>query len=138
LNPPTPLLVERIPIAAAADLIEVRRRVTAAAQALDFGLVEETRLVTAASELTHNILQYATHDLLLLEGLDEAARCGVRLTFEDEGPGIPDLDRAMQDGYSTANGMGLGLPGTRRLAHEFLIETTPGRGTRVVIVMWKR
>jgi len=138
LKPPAPPLAERIPIKVAADLIEVRRRVTAAAQALDFGLVEETKLVTAASELTRNILQYATRGRLLLEGLDEAARRGVRLTFEDDGPGIPDLDRAMQDGYSTANGMGLGLPGTRRLAHEFLIETTPGRGTRVVIVMWKR
>ena len=75
---------------------------------------------------------------MLLEGLDEPARHGLRLTFEDEGPGIPDLDRAMQDGYSTAKGMGLGLPGTRRLAHEFLIETNPGQGTRVIIVMWKR
>ncbi|MFL5254580.1 MAG: anti-sigma regulatory factor [Rhodopila sp.] len=138
MNTYAPPLVERVPIAVAADLIEVRRRVAAAAQALEFGLVEETKLVTAASELTRNILQYATHGLLLLEGLDEPARRGVRLTFEDEGPGIPDLDRAMQDGYSTARGMGLGLPGTRRLAHEFLIETTPGRGTRVVIVMWKR
>jgi serine/threonine-protein kinase RsbT len=75
---------------------------------------------------------------MLMESVDEPARCGVRLVFEDQGPGIGDLDRAMQDGYSTGKGIGLGLPGTRRLAHEFVIETVPGTGTRVVIVMWKR
>ncbi|CAH2602051.1 anti-sigma B factor RsbT [Rhodovastum atsumiense] len=133
-----PFAAEPVPILAASDLVEVRRRVIAAARALDLGLLEQTKLVTAASELTRNMLQYAKCGRMLLEAVDEPARRGVRLVFEDEGPGIADLERAMQDGYSTGKGMGLGLPGTRRLAHEFTIETAPGHGTRVIIVMWKR
>lgn len=115
-----------------------RHAVDEAGRALGLGLVEQTRLMTAASELARNIVHYARGGVMTIEPLATAERDGLRLTFEDHGPGIPDVERAMQDGYSTGRGMGLGLPGTKRLAHEFSITSEVGVGTRVVLVLWRR
>jgi serine/threonine-protein kinase RsbT len=127
-----------LPVADAGSLIEIRRHVSASARLLGFGLVEQTKLVTAASELGRNILTHAGTGMVTIETLQDPGRTGIRLTFADQGPGIADVDRAMQDGYTSGRGMGMGLPGARRLAHEFSIETEPGRGTSVTIAMWRR
>jgi serine/threonine-protein kinase RsbT len=119
-------------------LIEVRRLVSEAAHGLGFGLVEHTKLITACSELTRNIIEHAGSGTVLIEILRESTRAGIRLTFSDSGPGIADVDLAMQEGYSSARGMGMGLPGAKRLTHQFSIESEPGRGTSIVIAMWKR
>ncbi len=122
----------------AAGLIELRKQASQAARQLGFGLTEQTKLLTASSELARNIMEHAGSGQATVEILHEAARNGVRLTFADHGPGIGDVDLAMQDGYTSGKGMGLGLPGAKRLVHDFSITTAPGSGTRVVIVMWKR
>ncbi|MBP2314279.1 anti-sigma regulatory factor [Azospirillum soli] len=121
-----------------ASLPAVRRAVDEAGRSLGFGLVDQTKLMTAASELARNIVLYAWDGKVTIEHSAGAGRRGLRLTFEDGGPGISDLERAMQDGYSTGKGMGLGLPGAKRLAHEFFIDSKPGIGTRVVFVLWRR
>ena len=105
---------------------------------MGFGLVDHTKLITAASELARNIALYAGTGSITVEELAGVGRNGLRLVFEDRGPGIPDIGQAMQDGYSTGKGMGLGLPGAKRLAHEFSIDSAPGVGTRVVFVLWRR
>ena len=109
-----------------------------AGRVLGFGLVDHTKLITAASELARNIAHYAGSGSVAVEEVSGLGRCGLRLVFEDRGPGIPVIGRVMQDGYSSGNGMGLGLPGAKRLAHEFSIDSTPGVGTRVVFVLWRR
>ena len=116
----------------------VRQAVDDAGRRIGFGLVDQTKLMTAASELARNIVLYAQGGTMTIEHASAAGRSGVRLIFEDAGPGIPDLERAMQDGYSTGKGMGLGLPGAKRLAHEFSITSSPGSGTRVMFMLWKR
>ncbi len=128
----------KLPVSEASSLIEVRRHISASARLLGFGLVEQTKLITAASELGRNILTHAGHGMVTVETVQEPGRTGIRVAFADQGPGIADIDRAMQDGYTSGRGMGMGLPGARRLAHEFSIETGPGRGTRVTIAMWRR
>ncbi len=125
-------------IANEAALIEVRRQVTEAARTVGFGLVEHTKLITASAELARNIIEHAGSGRLTIEIVAREDRRGVRLTFIDQGPGIADVDLAMRDGYTSARGMGLGLPGAKRLTHEFSIATEIGKGTSVVIVMWKR
>lgn len=115
-----------------------RRAVDDAGRAAGFGLVDQTKLMTAASELARNIVLYTHGGTMTIEHANATGRVGVRLIFADGGPGIPDLERAMQDGYSTGKGMGLGLPGAKRLAHEFTITSTPGVGTRVMFMLWKR
>ncbi len=127
-----------VPINDEASLSVVRRAVDEAGQSLGFGLVDQTKLMTAASELARNILLYARDGRVTIDHANAAGRRGLRLTFEDGGPGIANLERAMQDGYSTGQGMGLGLPGAKRLAHEFSIDSEPGVGTRVVYVLWRR
>jgi serine/threonine-protein kinase RsbT len=119
-------------------LTELRRRISDAAKGLKFGLVETTKLLTATNELARNIIVHAGAGNVRLEAVREGHRSGLRLCFEDSGPGIANIDLAMQDGYTSGKGMGMGLPGTRRLVHEFSIESEVGRGTRIVIVMWKR
>jgi serine/threonine-protein kinase RsbT len=99
--------------------------------------VDQTKVVTAASELARNTLEHGKGGEAVLETVVNGTRSGVRLTFVDEGPGIPDVAAALRDGYTTGTGMGLGLPGARRLMNEFSIESSPGRGTRVVVVRWK-
>jgi serine/threonine-protein kinase RsbT len=106
-------------------------------QELGFSLVDQTKMVTAASELARNALIYGGGGTLKWTILNQGAKRGLRLSFEDEGPGIADMDLAMTDGWSSGSGLGLGLTGTRRLVNEFEIQSAPGKGTRVVITRWK-
>ncbi len=106
-------------------------------QALKLSLVDQTKMVTAASELSRNTLIHGGGGSMRWEWVESGARQGLRLHFEDEGPGIVDVGMAMTDGYTTKKGMGLGLPGSKRLVNEFHIDTAPGQGTRVSITKWK-
>lgn len=124
-------------IRASDDIVSVRRLVRERAVELGFSLVDQTKLVTAASELARNALQHGGGGTVRVEVVDRAGRTGLRLTFEDRGPGIPDLTLAMKDGYTTGGGLGLGLSGSRRLVNEFEIWSQPGEGTRIVIARWK-
>jgi serine/threonine-protein kinase RsbT len=128
---------EAVPIIADDDIVKVRQRVRDWAVGLGFGLVDQTKLVTAASELARNTLVYGLGGTVLLESVLNDTRRGLRLTFEDHGPGIPDVQQALRDGYTTGTGLGLGLSGARRLSHDFEITSKPGHGTRVVIARWK-
>jgi serine/threonine-protein kinase RsbT len=107
------------------------------AVALGFGLVEQTKLITAASELARNALTHGGGGSVTLEPIQGPGRVGLRLTFEDRGPGIPDVAEAMRDGFTTGNGLGLGLGGSRRLVNEFALETSLGQGTKVTVAMWR-
>ena len=104
---------------------------------LGFNLVDQTKIVTAASELARNMIDYGGGGVMTLEELDDSTRRGLRLIFEDRGPGIADIDNALRDGFTTGSGMGLGLGGARRLSNEFEIRSAPGEGTRVTITRWK-
>lgn len=119
------------------DIVAVRQSVRQRAVELGFNLVDQTKIVTAASELARNTLQHGGGGHVLIEGLEDGARRGVRLTFDDTGPGIADIAQAMKDGFTTGSGLGLGLGGARRLSNDFSIESQPGKGTRVVIVRWR-
>jgi serine/threonine-protein kinase RsbT len=125
------------PIRSDEDVVGVRRVVREWSIAAGFSLVDQTKMITAASELARNALQYGGGGTLLLEQLNDGSKRGLRLTFEDQGPGIPDLDLALRDGYTTGGGLGLGLSGARRLSNEFAIDSAPGKGTRVAITRWK-
>ncbi|MFJ7147105.1 ATP-binding protein [Streptomyces sp. NPDC100445] len=126
----------RLPIGSEADLPRVRQRVRQAAGDLGFRLVQQTKLVTAASELARNTLVHGGGGHMELTLLDDGTRRGVRLSFVDTGPGIRDVERAMTDGYTTGGGLGLGLSGARRLVRDFSLDTRPGRGTTVTITDW--
>ena len=128
---------ETLPIRSDADIVRVRQAVRAAAVALGFGLVDQTKVVTAASELARNTLTHGGGGIARLEALAEGARRGLRLVFEDQGPGIPDVELALRDGYTTGAGLGLGLGGARRLMSEFAITSRVGEGTRVTVARWK-
>lgn len=119
------------------DVVRMRQQVRALATQVGFSLVEQTKLVTAASELGRNAVVYGGGGRAILEVLSDGVRRGLRLTFVDQGPGIVDLDLALRDGYTTGGGLGLGLSGARRLVEEFHIESAPGKGTRVTIARWK-
>ena len=119
------------------DIVLVRQRVRAHASELRFSLVDQTKLVTAASELARNALIHGGGGRARLEVLSAAGRRGLRVTFEDEGPGMRDVNEALRDGFSTAGGLGLGLGGARRLVNEFDIVSAPGQGTRVTITRWR-
>jgi serine/threonine-protein kinase RsbT len=119
------------------DVVRVRQAVRTRAVAAGLGLVDQTKIVTAASELARNTLDYGGGGTARIELIESGGRRGVRLTFEDSGPGIPDLELALKDGYTTGGGLGLGLSGARRLSNEFTIESKPGEGTRVTIARWK-
>ena len=119
------------------DVVLVRQAVRQRAVELGFNLVDQTKLVTAASELARNLVQHAGGGVVRIESIAEGARRGLRLVFKDEGPGIEDVDTAMRDGYSTAGGLGLGLSGARRLSNDFQIDSSPGKGTRVTIARWR-
>lgn len=118
------------------DVVLFRNRVKEMAVKIKMGLVNQTRLITAASELVRNMLRYANGGTCLIEVVSRGRDNGVRLTFKDEGPGIPDIDLAMKDGYSTGKSLGLGLPGTKRLVNEFNIVSKVGEGTVVTIIKW--
>jgi serine/threonine-protein kinase RsbT len=128
---------EALPIASDADIVRVRQRIRDWALQLGFGLVDQTKLVTAASELARNTLVYGQGGTLLVESVVNESKRGLRLTFEDRGPGIADVDQALKDGFTTGSGLGLGLSGARRLSQDFQITSKPGEGTRVVIGRWK-
>lgn len=129
--------IERMPVRSGDDVVRVRQAVRTCAVEAGFGLVDQTKVVTAASELARNTLDYGGGGEVRIELLQEGRRRGLRLTFEDEGPGIPDVDLALTDHYTTGNGLGLGLGGAKRLSNEFHIESTVGVGTRVTIARWK-
>ncbi|MGW3667633.1 anti-sigma regulatory factor [Streptomyces sp. NPDC005141] len=118
------------------DLAWVRQHVRQAAAQLGFGLVDQTKLVTAASELARNTLVHGGGGQLDSTVLATGAARGLRLTFSDQGPGIPDIERALGDGYTSGGGLGLGLGGARRLVHEFSVESRPGEGTAVTVICW--
>ena len=119
------------------DVTQVRQVVRSHAVALGFSLVEQTKLVTAASELARNALEHGGGGFMELERVVDRTRRGIRLTFVDEGPGIADINLAMKDGYTTGSGLGLGLGGAKRLSNDFTIDSVPGKGTRVAITRWK-
>ena len=124
-------------IQSSADVVLVRQAVRQFAVELKFSLVDQTKIVTAASELARNTLDYGGGGTLKLEALQNGSRRGLRLTFEDQGPGIPDIDLALKDGYTTGGGLGMGLSGTKRLVNEFNIVSQVGKGTCVTITKWK-
>jgi serine/threonine-protein kinase RsbT len=119
------------------DIVKVRRIVREWAVSLGFSLVDQTKVVTAASELARNVIDYGGGGDFRIEALNNDSRRGLRLTFSDEGPGIVDMEQAMKDGFTTGGGLGLGLGGAKRLVNDFLIDSKPGRGTTVVIIRWK-
>jgi serine/threonine-protein kinase RsbT len=119
------------------DVVLVRQAVRKWSIEQGFSLVDQTKMITAASELARNTLDYGGGGEVRLEALQDGARKGLRLTFEDQGPGIPDLDLALTDGYTTGKGMGMGLSGSRRLVNEFEIYSRVHEGTRVMITRWK-
>ncbi|KFG01047.1 anti-sigma regulatory factor [Streptomyces europaeiscabiei] len=125
-----------LPIHSDLDLVWVRQHVRQAAAQLGFGLVEQTKLVTAASELARNTLVHGGGGQMECAPADRGGARGLRLIFSDEGPGIPDLDQALVDGYTSGEGLGMGLGGARRLVHEFAIDSRPGSGTTVTVTSW--
>jgi serine/threonine-protein kinase RsbT len=129
--------VETLPIRSDQDVVVIRQRVRARTVELGFSLVDQTKMVTAASELARNTLQYGKGGDLHIEAVTEGIRRGLRLSFVDQGPGIADLDLALTDGYTTGGGLGLGLSGSRRLVNQFELESKPGEGTRVTVTRWK-
>jgi serine/threonine-protein kinase RsbT len=124
-------------IRSSSDVVVVRQMVRTRAIELGFSLVDQTKMVTAASELARNTLDYGGGGTARIETLSEGIRKGVRITFEDQGPGIPDLELALRDGYTTGGGLGLGLSGARRLMNEFDVQSTVGKGTRVSAIRWR-
>jgi serine/threonine-protein kinase RsbT len=125
-----------LPIQSEGDIVMARRAVRNAATALGFGITDVTRIVTAASELTRNIYQYAKAGAMRWQRLDAGGRVGLELVFEDHGPGIPDVARAMEKGFSTGKGLGMGLPGAKRLMDEMSVQSEAGKGTTVQIRKW--
>lgn len=128
---------ETIPIKSAPDVVVTRQKVRAATIAQGFSLIEQTKVITAASELARNTLDYGRGGEVLIECLESAGRKGVRLSFIDQGPGIENMDLALTDGYTTGGGLGMGLTGARRLMNEFEIDSKVGEGTRVTVTKWK-
>ena len=131
------LLSDQKAIRSSEDVVAIRQAVRQRAVELGFNLIDQTKIVTAASELARNTVQYGGGGHLTIEGVEQGGRRGLRLTFEDQGPGIADVEMAMRDGYTTGGGLGLGLGGARRLANEFYIQSRPGEGTRVTVVRWR-
>lgn len=128
---------ETMPVRTPEDVVRVRRGVRTHAIDIGFSLVDQTKIVTAASEIARNTLDYGGGGSLRLEVVRHGLRRGLKLVFADQGPGIPDVERALTAGYSTGKGLGLGLNGARRLSNEFDIKSAPGEGTIVTLVRWK-
>ncbi len=128
---------EIAPISTSSDIVKVRQLVREWAVSLGFSLVEQTKIVTAASELARNTLDYGGGGNVRLQALQNDLRSGLKLSFLDEGPGIPDLEKALKDGFTTGGGLGLGLGGARRLVNEFEIDSVAGGGTKVMITRWR-
>jgi serine/threonine-protein kinase RsbT len=128
---------EVLEIRTSTDVVQVRQSVRTLATSLGFSLIDQTKVVTAASELARNTLEHGGGGTARLESVTQGIRKGLRLTFEDKGPGIRDVSLALKDGYTTGGGMGLGLSGSKRLVNEFDIDTKVGEGTRVTVTKWK-
>jgi serine/threonine-protein kinase RsbT len=128
---------ETLPLTTSEHVVIARQTVRRRAVEIGFSLVDQTKVVTAASEIARNAIQHGGGGHVTVEVVTEGARTGLRLTFEDRGPGIADIQLAMKDGYSSAGGLGLGLSGAKRLSNEFAIDTTPGRGTCITLIRWK-
>jgi len=126
-----------MPVRSEQDIVASRQKVRALTQQLKFSLVDQTKMITAASELSRNTLVHGGGGQMRWEVLEDGLRRGLRLHFEDHGPGIPDITLALTDGWTSGAGMGLGLPGSKRLVHEFDLRSTPGQGTTVSITRWK-
>ncbi len=129
--------LEVVAIQSSSDVVLVRQAVRQFAVALKFGLVDQTKIVTAASELARNTLIYGGGGTAKIESLENGIQQGLRLTFEDQGPGIADIELALRDGFTTGNGLGMGLGGAKRLVNEFNIVSQVGKGTCVTITKWK-
>ncbi len=132
------LLLRRdsFPLQSSDDIVKARQIVRTWAAELGFKLVDQTKIVTASSELARNAYDHGKGGIMIIEAIEDGDRKGLRLTFQDQGPGIPDIEQALKDGYSTSGGLGLGLGGAKRLVNEFHIESTVGKGTTVRIVKW--
>jgi serine/threonine-protein kinase RsbT len=128
---------ETLELRTSQDIVRVRQTVRAWMVEMQFGLVDQTKMVTAASELARNAIDYGGGGSARLEALADGGRRGLRVLFEDHGPGIPDIELALKDGYTTDEGLGLGLGGSKRLVNEFDIWSVPGEGTRVTVVRWR-
>ena len=128
---------EHLPLKNSSDVVIARQKVRQVATELRFSLVDQTKLVTAASELARNALDHGGGGQMTLEVVNGLSKTGLRLVFEDSGPGIPDIEAALKDGYTTGSGMGLGLGGSKRLVNEFAIESEVGKGTKITVVRWK-
>jgi serine/threonine-protein kinase RsbT len=126
-----------LPLETDEHVVNVRKAVREHALAMKLSLVDQTKLVTAASELARNTIKYGGGGVVVLERLTDGLRSGLRLVFADAGPGIADIELALRDGYTSGSGLGLGLGGTKRLADEFNIDSRPGEGTAVAIIKWK-
>ena len=126
-----------MPLRSEHDIVMCRQTARKLTQELKFSLVDQTKMITAASELSRNTVVYGGGGEMRWEIVSNGIRQGLRLHFEDKGPGIPDVKQALTDGWTSGGGMGLGLPGSKRLVHEFDLQTTPGAGTRVSITRWK-
>jgi serine/threonine-protein kinase RsbT len=133
----TTLKSERVDIRTSDDVVRVRQIARTLALEAGLSLVDQTKIITAASELARNTLDYGGGGFALAELAEATGRRGLRLTFEDKGPGIADIETALKDGYTSGKGMGLGLGGAKRLSNEFSIHSKPGEGTKVVIARWK-
>lgn len=133
----TVLRNEELEVRTSNDVVRVRHLVRECAVEAGFTLVEQTKIVTAASEIARNTLEHGGGGTAEVQLLLDAGRRGVRLVCRDQGPGIPDLEQALRDGFTTGGGLGLGLGGARRLSSEFGIESRPGEGTRVIITRWR-
>jgi serine/threonine-protein kinase RsbT len=128
---------ERLDIRSSDDVVRVRQLTRTFAVETGLGLVDQTKIITAASELARNTLDYGGGGHMVAEVVENGPRRGLRLTFEDHGPGIPDIAAALKDGFTTGKGMGLGLGGAKRLSNEFAIDSRPGEGTKITIARWK-
>jgi serine/threonine-protein kinase RsbT len=126
-----------LPLKAQEEIVAVRQAVRTLAVEAGLSIIDQTKIVTAASELARNTVVYGGGGTAVLETLDDGHRRGVRLTFEDQGPGIQDIELALKDGYTTGGGLGLGLGGAKRLCSEFSVSSEPGKGTRVTVATWK-
>jgi serine/threonine-protein kinase RsbT len=133
----TPIADNLLALQNADDVVRVRQAAREMAVELGFGLVDQTKIVTAASELARNTIVHGRGGRARLAAIDDGGRRGLRMRFEDSGPGIADVSQALRDGFSTADGLGLGLGGARRLMHEFEIKSGPGEGTQVTVTRWR-
>ena len=133
----TVLKREQLPLQNSNDIVVARQKVRQWAIELRFSLVDQTKLVTAASELARNALDHGQGGHMTMEMVNGLSRSGLKLVFEDSGPGIPDIEQALKDGFTTGSGMGLGLGGSKRLVNEFAIESEVGKGTKITVVRWK-